>query len=759
MTVDITKNISQLIASQFPSIYREEGENIVAFLQAYYEFLESDPKYAVYRNRDIFNTTDIDLTLDEFVIHFKKKYLSDFPYLSSTDTRFLVKHIIDQYRTKGSEQSLKLFMKLAFGEDVEVYYPSSDVFKLSDSKWIEPKYVEVTPSLKTATFLGKRVYSDRFNASGVVENVITKRVNGKIFDVVYLSDIVGQFNTGDTLTVDGDTKDSPIVTGSLTSIDVTYGGANFKIGDLLDVWSDNGKDGVAKVQEVFSQTATVSFRVLDGGFGYTLDGNTQIYVANSVVYIDNPTLEFAHMSPVVQVLELLYANTANVALGANAVSTSNTSVYGTVVNKTSTYFIVNTRVGTFTGSPSVTLNGGPALTVTSIVSANTEGLLIAEQTDRVGVWRNSANATQFYTSANTNNGAYILINGVEKKINRIADGSGAVFQIGTLTDTQVANVSVTPIGPYTSVALNAANYGIAGGTNSLTTVISNAIEYANMTLGAINTLKNINPGANYDASTYVYIENPIVKSYDYRDYTITIVPPITGSFVAGDRVSQGSTVGRVKSVSGNTLAIRNQTFGATFNANTTPLVGDGGSAIIGSVSEDFTANTMATNAYISSDVFGDPGTIAKVKIVSSGVGYTDNEPVMMTHKADINPLVILGTAKLGTSGKQLGYWESKTSHINEVDVRIRDNKYYQEYSYDIIAAQSFDKYEKLIRNVLHVAGTELFGSVSRVSNVDVAVDASSEIRKTQLVTSYLELNGANLISNTTYVTVQTEVEV
>ena len=762
MTVDITKNISQLIASQFPSIYREEGENIVAFIQAYYEFLESDPKYAIYRNRSIFETGDIDDTLDEFVIHFKKKYLADFPYLSSTDTRFLVKHIIDQYRTKGSEQSLKLFMKLAFGEDVEVYYPSSDVFKLSDSKWVEPKYIEVTPSLKTASFLGKRVYSDRFNASAVVENIITKRVNGKIFDVIYISDIVGAFRTGDTLTVDGDTKDSPVVTGSLTSVEITNGGANYKIGDLLDVWSDNGKDGVVKVQDVFSQTAKVAFNIIDGGFGYTLDGNTQIYVANSVVYIDNPTLQFNHMDPVVQVLELLYANTSNVAIGANAASTSNTSVYGTVVNKTPTYMVVNTRVGTFAGSPSVTINGGAPLTVTSIVSANTEGKLIAEEVDRVGVWRNSANSTQFYTSSNTTNLAYILINGVEKKINGIADGSGASFQIGTLADTQVANVDITPIGPYTSIALNAANYGIAGGTNSLTSVISTAIQYADMTLGRINTLKNINPGANYDASTYVYIENPIIKAHDNRDYTITIVPPITGSFVAGDKVNQGNTVfGRIKSVSGNTLTLRNLTFGRLFAANSTPLASDRGSATIAAVAEDFTANTMGTNAYISSDVFGNPGTIAKVKIVSSGIGYTEGESVMMTHRTTgvENPLVISGIARLGTSGKQLGYWETKTSHIDEVDIRIRDNKYYQEYSYDVIASQSFDKYEKLVRNVLHVAGTALFGSVSRVTNVDVTIDASSEIRKTQLVTSYLELNGANLISNTTYVTVQTEVEV
>lgn len=732
MTVEITKNISQLVASQFPSIYREEGENIIAFLQAYYEFLESDPKYAIYRNRDIFNTTDIDLTLDEFVVHFKKKYLADFPYLSASDTRFLVKHIIDQYRTKGSEQSLKLFMKLAFGEDVELYYPSSDIFKPSDSKWIEPKYIEVTPSLKTSSFLGKRVYSDRFNASAVVENIITKRVNGKIFDVVYISDIVGQFRTGDTLTVDGDTKDSPVITGSLTSIDITYGGANFKIGDLLDVWSDNGKDGVVKVQGVYSQTATVSFKVSDGGFGYTLDGNTQIYVANSVVYIDNPSLQFKHMDPVVQVLEILYANTASVVLGANAASTGNTSAYGTVVSKTGTYFVVNTRVGSFSGAPSVTLNGGAPLSITSVLSANTQGKLIAQESDRVGVWRNSANSTQFYTSANSNNGTYLLINGVEKRINDVADGSGAAFQIGTLSDTETVTVGTTLIAPYLGTSLNAANYGIEGGTNSLSSVIGNTIASASMTIGAINTLKNINPGSNYDASTYVYIENPLIEAHDYRDYVINITAPISGSFVVGDRVNQANTVfGRIKSVLGNTLTVRNQSFGKFFVANSSLLMSDRGSAMIATVSEEYTANTMGTNAYIASNVFGEPGTISSVKIMSSGIGYVENESVMMTHRTtnNPNPVTILGTARLGTSGKQLGYWETKTSHVNEVDVRIRDNKYYQEYSYEVIAAQSFDKYEKLIRNVLHVAGTELFGSVNKVLNVNVAADASSEIEK------------------------------
>lgn len=758
MTVDITKNISQLIASQFPSLYREEGENIVTFIQAYYEFLETDPKYSIQRNRSIFSTADIDETLDEFLIHFKKKYLADFPYLSSTDTRFLVKHILDQYRAKGSEESLKLLMKLIFDQDVEIYYPSRDIFKLSDSKWIEPKYVEVTPSLKNASFLGKRVYSSGFNASGVVENIITKRVNGKIFDVIYLSDIIGGFRTGDVLTVDGDTTDSPIVVGSLTTVNITYGGANYRVGDLLNVWSDNGKDGIVKVQSVFSQTDTVSFNIEDGGFGYTLDGNTQIYVANSVIFIDNPSTPFSHMDSVVQVIENVYTpNTANVIVGATAVSSSNASIYGTVVNVANTYFKVNTRVGSFVGSSNVIISGN-TLPVSNVTSSNIEGKLIGQLEDRIGVWRDSSNTVQFYFAANT----YITVDGTEKKINSVALGTGAMFEIGTLSDTQSANVSLTAVSPYLDVALNANNYSIESGTNNSNTIISQALLFDDVTIGTISALKNINPGALYNASTFVYLETPIVKSHSYRDYIIGITAPITGSFVVGDKISQSNTVfGRVKSVNGNTLRVRNLSFGETFTANSTLVSGEHGSALISSIALDYTANTMATNAYISTEVFGDPGTIAEVKIVSSGFGYIEGESLMMTHKAtsSVNPITIRGTANLGSGGKQLGYWETRTSHIDEIDIRIRDNKYYQEYSYDVIAAQSLDKYEKLVRSILHVAGTELFGSVSLASEVDTSFTASSEIAKTELTSSYLLINGSNLIANTSYVTVQTEVEV
>jgi hypothetical protein len=222
--------------------------------------------------------------------------------------------------------------------------------------------------------------------------------------------------------------------------------------------------------------------------------------------------------------------------------------------------------------------------------------------------------------------------------------------------------------------------------------------------------------------------------------------------------------GRVRKVIDNDVYIKPITFGQTFVANNTLLSSEtGSSAKIFSVAPDTSSMVMGKNSDVPGEVFGASGTIKTVKVMNSGIGYVEGETVTMLEKTGRVIDIVRGTVHLGTSGKATGYWETKTSHIDEVDVRIRDNKYYQEYSYDVIATQSFDRYEKLIRNVLHLAGSEIFGTVSRESTVNIPIAGSSEIRKIESQTSYIDVNGSTLIANTStgyaYVVAQKEVEV
>ena len=119
---DLEKLISPLIESQFPSIYREEGPTFVAFVRAYFEWLEQTNQ-VIYDARRLPTWRDIDTTLDEFIDYFRKKYMHGIPLDVALDKRLLQKHIKELYSSKGTERGLELLFRILFNEDINVYSP------------------------------------------------------------------------------------------------------------------------------------------------------------------------------------------------------------------------------------------------------------------------------------------------------------------------------------------------------------------------------------------------------------------------------------------------------------------------------------------------------------------------------------------------------------------------------------------------------------------------------------------------------------
>ena len=154
---DLSKTISEYIEQQFPAVYREDGPNLVAFTKAYYEFMENTSESPTTLSRSMFQNRDIDETLDSFLVHFKEKYLSEFPYAKAVDKRFAIKHIMDYYRSKGTPQATELLIRLLFNEEASVYYPGDDILRASHSKYKIPKYIEVTQSARSAGFVENQI--------------------------------------------------------------------------------------------------------------------------------------------------------------------------------------------------------------------------------------------------------------------------------------------------------------------------------------------------------------------------------------------------------------------------------------------------------------------------------------------------------------------------------------------------------------------------------------------------------------------------
>lgn len=385
---DLSKTISEYIEQQFPAVYREDGPNLVAFTKAYYEFMENTSESPITLSRSMFQNRDIDETLDSFLVHFKEKYLSEFPYAKAVDKRFAIKHIMDYYRSKGTPQATELLIRLLFNEEATVYYPGDDILRASDSKYKIPKYIEVTQSARSAGFVENQITGSRSGATAFVEGLVKKRVQGRIIDILYLSDIKGSFRTDELVSDDGLLTNAPKIIGSLSSMNIVNGGRNNVIGDVFNVVDDTGRQGKVRVTGTEDATGRVDFEIVDGGTGYTLndlddgdttDDYTDVRVATAMIAVDNSNTlnQFIQFETVKQEREIVtllsaqdFADEYFDNLAANSASVADDFVLGVKVYPT-TYTANSTNGPAFERSTVSDSNDIVVITNNTII-ANTE---------------------------------------------------------------------------------------------------------------------------------------------------------------------------------------------------------------------------------------------------------------------------------------------------------------------------------------------------------------------------------------------------
>lgn len=256
---------------------------------------KGNPLYYARRFTDI---KDIDKTFEEFLVSFKEKYLKGIQFKTATDTRRLVKHSLDLYRSKGTERSLELLFRIAFGVGAKAYYPAKDLFKLSAGQWFKPKYLEVSLNDGLEPLVNKQIYGLTSGAKAFVQSVVRKVMNGKLVDVLYISADSGTFMTGELINTSSnllDPKDCPTIVGSLNEVYfiTTGSGNNFSVGDIVDLTSEYGKGGKGRVTSVTTTSGLVTFVLTDGGYGYT--NTSQVLVSENIVTISNATANSTNM--------------------------------------------------------------------------------------------------------------------------------------------------------------------------------------------------------------------------------------------------------------------------------------------------------------------------------------------------------------------------------------------------------------------------------------------------------------------------------
>lgn len=271
-------HISNLIESQFPSFYREQGPNFIAFVKAFYEFLEQREE-VIGQIGSLIYEFDIDTATADFLKHYKEKFMSGLPDELLGNQVFLHKHILDLYRSKGSIEGVKLLFRLLFNEDIDLYVPSYDIFKLSDNTWVEPRYFEVTDSPFLSKMNNAYVWGNISKASAIVESYEHKLVNGTSVYLLFISSIQGEFQVGEYIMADfiDDQTKAPRILGSPEELTVVSSVADFKIGDILedtDITKENPLQAI--VTNVYDSFGNILFTIEDGGDYYSLDAVVNI---------------------------------------------------------------------------------------------------------------------------------------------------------------------------------------------------------------------------------------------------------------------------------------------------------------------------------------------------------------------------------------------------------------------------------------------------------------------------------------------------
>jgi len=793
----IPSTISNLVEQQFPRWYQEHGPVFIEFIKSYYLWMEESGNPLFY-SRNYYNIKEIDRTTDEFILHFKEKYLKNIQLNTQTDTQTLVKHALDIYRSKGTERGTQLLFQLVFDKVVKFYYPSTDLFKLSDGHWYLPIYLELMLSDNNNQLVNKEIQGFNSKAVGFVDSVVRRHTQGRLQDVAYISAITGNFMFGEKIFPLDESMSielCPTITGSLTdvAISVLGTGENFAQGDVVTISSTYGAGAKGIVLDTISSFGVVDASLVEGGYGYT-ESNNALYVSEVSMSIANLQITntgiiqyFNEYDLMSQPQVYLHYNSANGVYTAGEPITTylgNGSVMGTGViftitqsNTTAGLLLAGLISGNlqntfYTTSNAIVANldvsNGYYLTnatgkfianddfLTMLVNNAVGTFLVGEQiiqpTSRAlidsianngtiiirnisGIVSPNYNITGLYSGAVADisnittgfglinavgtffaaNGNVVTSDHIRGTISKIELGSG--FQaIVTNTTNYSESVLLNDdlIADYLGVEISAATYGFPGNTaaNLSFGLIDETLSWTATTIGKKDKLLVSNPGQNYTKPPFIVVKYAPVQAYQNHDYIIAVIGT-TSSFLEGDIITQADTDARGKVLSvdtnnNNILYVQNMKFYPNnkfiVTSNTTTKISSsaGASANIATIDYSYDSPVMGHNLILENDFSIGNNSLLNLKIVDSGFGFVPNEVVT------INDEFATGIAQVIFQGVGHGYYRQKGGFLSD-QKKLFDGWFWQNYSYQVISSVLMNKYEDMLKQITHVAGTIMFG--------------------------------------------------
>ena len=266
------ERISVRVEGQLPDFVKQDHATFVAFLEAYYEYLEQTGKpYEIVGNlRNYFN---IDKTVDDFLQYFKTQFGKDIPeaVFANSNKPHVIKRLRDFYRSKGSEKSFQFLFRLLYQEEIEFYYPSVDMLRVSDGRYTKDKIlrcIDTSGSSAIFDFTGKTITGGTSGTQGIVELVLKEQVGVFEVSTIYLSKVVGTFIDNETIT---DGTNTFTLDRMVTGYTITYPGNGYSVDDNIPIVGGGAEaTGAQFLVESLTTGSITTANIISGGTGYVV---------------------------------------------------------------------------------------------------------------------------------------------------------------------------------------------------------------------------------------------------------------------------------------------------------------------------------------------------------------------------------------------------------------------------------------------------------------------------------------------------------
>jgi len=802
----VDQKTSLLINRQVPEFVREEHPNFIAFLEAYYEFLEN--KQGTKKNdlttksKDLRFISDVDFSIASFEENFFNTYANLIPRNVEVDKSFLIKHLLPLYLSKGSEASFKLLFRLLFNEEVEVVKPSNNVLRASDGKWLIENAFRVEQGAYSV-YTGNGVKTTFKLAQVVSSNEISVYVNNVLqtsgFNIRRESRKL-IFNTAPA---------------NNATIEVLYSDFNFNLLTNRKITGETS-GATALIERVGQKT-------ISSAVAYELYINTKTLLGS---FDNGETALLTIIDPVDDTLITI-------------------RVHGLSILRT--IFVINGGASYNVGDPVIISGGEATRDAQAIVSDVFSGFI-----NQIQVLAGGAGfkiGSNVYVIGTGSGSLSLAIDG--------ADVSGA-----NTANTFVVNTD--RIADYGSIAINAANYGFNASivTENVTSKIVDALTFENVTsIGAITNVAILFANATFasvptlDAESAPFQANGTTHqvlstrslgrikindgglAYQIGDELTFSSPPMSFGVGAAAAVTSISSTGAITKVELQPSRIRGtaNTFGTTnvtvigtntvfeddlrvgdrimvnnesryintissntslnvnvnFNtATTNKKIGKYGDHPIGG--QNFNQSKLPTITVLSTtgsganlsmvalmgdgeNLFGTAdqnlGAILKIRITDSGSGYQFPPQIDLSQSGNRTALANAVVEESFTTFP--GRFTTSDSLLSTSEKVIQGQEYYIDYSYVLSSQVEFSKFKDIFKSLVHPAGfveyadyniNEVIAANNTVrSNITVVdtisglVNVNSSIHITGINTKFFAAQSLGLISVGTKVAVNTEI--